>query len=145
MKAANPYLNFKGNTLDAFTFYKSIFGGDLSVLRYKDFGDNSMGVAADELDKVAHVALPLGPHNTLMGTDAVGSQGKALTVGNNFSITLEPESAEEAERVFEALSASGRVDMPLGKTEWAEKYGMCTDKFGVQWMVNYTGNVHFGE
>lgn len=144
MKRANPYLNFPGHTEEAFTFYRSVFGGEFqSVLRYRDFGDGAMGVSADERDKIAHMSLPVG-QNTLMGTDAVASHGRTLTAGNNFSITLEPDDAEEADRVFNALSAGGRVDMPLGQTEWAEKYGMCTDKFGVQWMINYAGTVQFG-
>lgn len=146
MKTANPYLNFKGNTEEAFKFYRTVFGGEFdTMLRFRDFGDNGMGVAADELDKIAHVSLPVGPHNRLMGTDVVGAQGRSLTMGNNFSITLEPESADEADRVFDALSTGGKVEMPLGKTEWAEKYGMCTDRFGVQWMMNYAGSVQFGK
>ena len=146
MKAAHPYLNFPGNAEQAFAFYRSAFGGEFqSLLRYRDFGDNAMGVGESELDKIAHVSLPLCPHTTLMGTDAVASHGRVLTVGNNFSITLDPDTADEADRLFEALSDGGRVDMPLGKTEWAEKYGMCTDKFGVQWMVNYAGSVQFGQ
>ena len=142
MKTANPYLYFNGNTEEAFTFYKSVFGGDfLAVLRYKDFGDNAMGVSEVELDKIAHIALPLGGNNMLMGTDSLGN--REVTIGNNFFITLEPESGEEADRVFAALSAGGRITMPLERTVWAEKHGQCVDKFGIQWMVDYTGNVQF--
>jgi len=142
MKTANPYLNFNGNTEEAFTFYRSVLGGEfVAVVRFKDFGENSMGVPENELDKIAHIALPLGKDNMLMGTDVLASQGQSLTFGNNFYITLEPESEEEAENLFNTLSAGGRIEMPLQKTEWAEKYGMCVDKFGVQWMVNYTGSV----
>lgn len=142
MKTANPYLNFDGNTEEAFNFYKSVFGGEfLGVHRFKDFGDNSMGVPDDELDKIAHIALPLGKDNVLMGTDLVKSMPVTLTVGNNFYITIEAESGEEADRLFDALSAGGRIEMPLSKTEWAEKYGSLADKYGVQWMVNYTGDV----
>lgn len=144
MKKANPYLNFNGNTLEAFTFYKSVFGGEfLAVLRFKDFGENSMGAPKNELNKIAHIALPLGKDNILMGTDVLESQGQSLTVGNNFYIALEVESEEEAEKLFNTLSAGGRIEMPLQKTEWSEKYGICADKFGVQWMVSYTGNVQF--
>lgn len=143
MKAVNPYLNFGGNTEEAFKFYQTVFGGELRIVRFKDFGDNGMGVPDKDLNKIAHIALPLGEHCLLMGTDTLEPMGQVLTVGNNFSITLEPESEEEAERLFNGLSDGGKVAMPLAKTEWAEKYGMCTDKFGVQWMVNYTGNVQF--
>jgi PhnB protein len=144
MKSANPYLNFNGNTEEAFTFYKSVFGGEfLAVIRFKDFGGNQMGVPDSDLDKIAHIALPLGKGNLLMGTDVLESMPVKLTVGNNFYISLEPESGEEAKTLFDALSAGGRVEMPLQKTEWAEKYGSCADKFGVQWMVNYAGSVRF--
>lgn len=142
MKKANSYLYFNGNTEEAFTFYKSVFGGDfLAVFRYEDFGDNAMGVPEAELDKIAHIALPLGENNMLMGTDALGS--RKVTSGNNFFIALEPETDEEADRIFAALSAGGQVTMPLERTEWAEKHGQCVDKFGIQWMVDYAGNVQF--
>lgn len=144
MKSVNPYLNFAGNTEEAFTFYKAVFGGDFTmVARYRDFGGNSMGVAEKDLDKIAHISLPLGKDTLLMGTDALESMGPSLTAGNNFSISIETESEAEADELFRRLSEGGRVDMPIGKTEWAEKFGGCADRFGVQWMINYTGNVRF--
>jgi PhnB protein len=140
--AANPYLNFDGNTEEAFGLYRSVFGGDfMTVLRYRDFPDNPMGVAEHELDKIAHIALPLGP-NLLMANDIVGPW--SLTAGTNFYIAVDVDTDEEADRVFDALSAGGRVDMALQKTEWAQKYGICVDPFGVQWMVSFTGDVVFG-
>lgn len=143
MKAANPYLNFAGNTEEAFNFYKSVFGGEfLGVMRFKDFKGMPGMEELSEADrnKIGHIALRLGS-NILMGTDSLESLGQSLNVGNNTYITLEPESAEEAEKVFDALSVGGKVEMPLTETEWAEKYGSCVDKFGVQWMVNYGGKV----
>lgn len=143
MKSANPYLNFNGNTEDAFNFYKSVFGGEfLAVLRFKDFPGDGMGVSGADLEKIAHIALPLGA-NTLMGTDTIAAFGQSATFGTNFSISLEPEDAQEAERLFTGLSAGGKVQMPLQATEWAEKYGSCVDRFGVQWMVSYAGSVKF--
>lgn len=140
--SVNPYLNFDGNTEEAFTFYRSVFGGEfLAVLRFRDFDGNPMGVPENELDKIAHVALPLGEDDMLMGTDVLGSQGQSLTIGNNVYITLKPESETEAERLFNALSDGGRIEMPLQTTEWAEKHGMCEDRFGVQWMIDYPGDV----
>jgi len=142
MKAANPYLTFNGNTEEAFSFYRSVFGGEFPmVLRYRDFPDNSMNASEDELDRIAHIALPLG-ESILMGMDTLGSQGRA-TIGNNFHIVVEAESAVEADRVFDALAEGGSVEMPMQGTEWAEKYGICTDRFGVQWMMDYTGSVEF--
>lgn len=143
MQGVNPYINFAGNTEEVFRFYQSVFGGELSVARFGDFPGNPMGVPEEHLDKVAHVALPLTDDSILMGTDALESFGPKLNAGNNFSIALEVESAEEADKLFDALSDGGEVKMPLAKTEWAEKWGACTDKFGIQWMVNYTGDVQF--
>jgi PhnB protein len=144
MEAANPYLYFDGNTEEAFTFYKSVFGGEFdAVIRYGSFGDNAMGVAEDELNRIAHIALPLGRHNLLMGTDVTSSMPGKLTVGNNFTIAVSPESGAEADALFAALSAGGEVEMPLQETEWAEKHGHCTDRFGIQWMVSYAGSVEF--
>lgn len=144
MKAANPYLNFPGNAEEAFTFYKSVFGGEFSTfVRFRDFGNNGMGVPEADLDKLAHVALPLGPGNILMATDVTSNMPFSLQKGNNFYIMLDAESAEEARRLFDALSAGGKAEMPLQKTEWAEQYGSLTDRFGIQWMVNYAGNVDF--
>ena len=145
MKAANPYLNFKGNTREAFEFYKSVFGGEFqAVLRFRDFGGNGMGVAEKDLDKIAHIALTLGPNALLMGTDVVDGMPGTFTVGTNVYIALEPDSADEADRLFNGLADGGQVQMPLQKTEWAEKYGSLVDRFGVQWMVSYAGSVTFG-
>jgi len=142
MKFANPYLNFPGNTEEAFQYYKSVFGGEFPlIVRFKDFADNPMGVPEADRDKIAHIALALGD-SMLMGTDALESLGHQVNMGNNFYITLETDSGDEADRLFEALSGGG-VEMPLQQTEWAEKYGVCKDKFGVQWMVSYTGSVRF--
>ena len=144
MKGANPYLNFNGNTEDAFTFYKSVFGGEfLAVVRFRDFGENPMGVPEKDSDRIAHIALPLGGGVILMGTDVLESQGRPLAMGNNFYIALEADTESEADRLFNHLSSGGGVEMPLQKTEWAEKYGICSDQFGVQWMMSYTGSVQF--
>lgn len=145
MISANPYLNFKGNTEEAFNFYRTVFGGEfISLIRFRDFPNNSMGVGAAELDKIAHIALPLGTNNKLMATDMVSSWGRPTQQGNQFYITLEVETIEEGKRLFSALSQDGIAEMPLVETEWAESYGCCKDKFGVQWMVSYTGNKTFG-
>ena len=144
VSAVNPYLNFQGNTQQAFDFYRSVFGGDFAgVIRYADFPGN-MGVAESDQDKLAHIALPLGKGNMLMGTDVVGQHGnKPFTPGNNFYISLSPDDADETNRLFTALSAGGQVEMPLQQTEWAELFACVVDRFGVQWMLDYTGNVKF--
>ena len=145
MRSVNPYLNFNGNTEEAFKFYQSVFGGELSVTRFKDFRQMEGMPPLSEADgeKIGHISLPLGNGAILMGTDALESLGMVVTPGNNYHITLETDTAEEADRIFNALSEGGRVEMPLQKTEWAEKYGSFVDRYGVQWMVNYTGDVQW--
>lgn len=142
MKAVNPYLNFDGNTEEAFNFYQSVFGGELQVTRFKDMAD-TMGANGEDLKKIANIALPLNENTVLMGTDVLESMGQELRIGNNFAVTLEAESAEEAEELFDKLSEGGKVQMPLMQTEWAEKYGDFIDKFGIHWMINYAGDVEF--
>jgi PhnB protein len=144
MKAAHPYVNFAGNTEEAFRFYESAFGVEIAMLvRYRDFGESMSQLPDSDRDKIAHVALPLGGGVMLMGTDSLESLGQSLVPGNNFSISLEPESREEAERMFAALSAGGEVQMAVQRTEWAEVFGTCVDCFGIQWMVSYAGDASF--
>jgi PhnB protein len=140
MKTVHPYLNFAGNTEEAFRFYRQVFGGDfMGIMRFRDMGDESMNIPPEAMDQVAHIALPMGGGTLLMGTDSM----EPLTMGNNVYLTVDAESAEEAERLFDGLAAGGRIEMPLERTSWAEKYGICVDRYGVQWMVNYDGDVQF--
>ncbi len=141
MMTLNPYLNFKGNTEEAFNFYKSVLGGDFAMLmRYKDMPQHESGearnISNDESEKIMHIALPIG-NSVLMATDAVGVMADKLTSGNNFSISINAQSKEEAERIFNGLSAGGNVAMPLADTFWGAYFGMLTDTFGVNWMINY--------
>ena len=134
---ANPYLNFKGNTEEAFNFYRSVFGGEFAaVMRFRDFKDDSMQVPERERDRIAHIALPIGDA-MLMGTDVLEGWPKPLTFGTNFYITIEPDTAADATRIFNALAEGGEVEMALQATEWAELYGSLRDRFGVQWMLSY--------
>jgi len=137
MATLNPYLNFKGNTEEAFNFYKSVFGGEfITIQRFKDTPEGPKFSAADQ-EKIMHIALPIGNGNILMATDAVESMGQKLEVGNNVHLSLSTESEEETKRIFNAISADGKITIPLDKMFWGAYFGMCTDKFGVQWMVNY--------
>lgn len=139
----NPYLNFDGNAKQAFDFYRSVFGGEFATaMRYRDF-PGQMGVGEADLDKLAHIALPLGESTMLMGTDVAGEHANGFRLGTNSYIHLETDTAAEAQRVFDGLAAGGRAEMPLATVEWAERYGICVDRFGVQWMVSYTGDVKF--
>jgi PhnB protein len=140
MATMSPYLNFNGNTEEAFNFYKSVFGGEfLAVMRFKD-NPECGNVAESDQNKIMHIALPIGNGNALMATDALESMGQKLTFGNNFYICLAPESKEEADKLFNGLSDGGKIEMPLQDMFWGAYYGSFTDKFGVQWMLNYNQN-----
>ena len=140
MAAINPYLNFNGNTEEAFNFYKAVFGGEfLAVMRFKDNAECAQ-VSESDKNRIMHIALPIGNGNILMATDSLESLGQKLTVGNNFYICLSPESKKEAEKLFNGLSAGGKIEMPLQDMFWGAYYGSFADKFGVQWMVNYDKN-----
>lgn len=137
MVTLHPYLNFKGNAEEAFNFYKSVFGGDFPmVMRFKDMPGNS-GQNDEYQDKIAHIALPIGPHTMLMASDVAGPMADTFTPGSQVNIMISPESAEEAHRIFDALSAGGSMIMPLELQFWGDLYGHFTDKFGITWMVNH--------
>ena len=138
MATLNTYLNFNGKTEEAFNFYKSVFGGEFRTLqRFKDTPDADK-IPANAQDQVMHVALPVGG-NMLMGTDVPGNM-PPVTFGTNSSISIDAQSEEEANKLFNGLSAGGTVGMPLQKMFWGALFGFFTDKFGVQWMVNYSFN-----
>ena len=140
MKALNPYLNFPGNTEDAFNFYKKAFGGDFAtIMRFKDSPQAANTPAADQ-DKLMHIALPIGKGNVLMGTDSLESQGHSVHAGNNFHLSVSADSDAEAEKIFNALSEGAKIMVPLSKQFWGAYFGMLTDKFGVQWMISHDEN-----
>ena len=137
MKTINPYLIFNGNAEEAFDFYQSVFGGELEKVRYSDMSD-TMNIADDDRNRMAHIALPLSPNGQiLMASDSSRSTQVTLVENGAFHVCIEPENREEAERVFEKLSEGGTVFMPLGEAEWAELAAMFADRFGVQWIINY--------
>ena len=140
MKTVNPYLNFNGNTEEAFNFYKSAFGGEFAtIMRFKD-SPEAANTAPEDQNKLMHIALPIGHGNLLMGTDALESKGQKLRPGNNFHLSISAESDAETEKLFNALSAGGKVMVPLSKQFWGSYFGMFTDKFGVQWMISHDQN-----
>lgn len=143
MAAINTYLSFMGDTEEAFNFYKSVFGVEFvgGIRRFGDMPDNESMSEADKR-KVMHVGLPIGPGNFLMGTDTLESMGQSLTFGTNYYISISPESREEAIKLFNGLSSGGTVTAPLADTFWGAYFGTFTDKFGVQWMVNYLQTIH---
>lgn len=136
----NPYLNFNGNTEEAFNFYKSVFGGEFAmVMRFKDTPEAAK-MPPEAANKIMHIALPIGKGNILMATDAIESMGQKLTVGNNFYISISADSKEEADRLYSKLSTGGKVEMPIGDVFWGDYFGMFADKFGIQWMISYNSN-----
>jgi PhnB protein len=137
---AHIYLNFPGTTEEAFTFYKAIFGGEFVGGIHRFGSVPGMEIPAELADKVMHISLPLGDNLILMGTDAIESMGKTCVMGNNFSISIHPDSAEETRRLFAALAEGGKVEVELQEMFWAELFGALTDKYGVQWMFNYEGS-----
>jgi len=138
MAQINPYLNYNGNAEEAFNFYRSVFGGEFAVvMRFGDVPDEHK-MPESESKKIMHIALPIGNGNMLMGSDVPEASGEVKT-GTNFCISISTQS-EEADKLFNGLSAGGQVTMPLGKTFWGSYFGMFTDQFGVQWMVSYDYN-----
>ena len=138
MKSVNPYLNFPGTSEQAFQFYRSVFGGDFAVLqRFGDLPNGDQTPPADR-NKIMLISLPLPGGAVLMATDACESQGHRLVVGNNFYISLEADDDAEVNRLFAALSAGGKVEMSPQQTFWGAFFAMCTDRFGVQWMMNHS-------
>jgi len=138
MRSVDTYLNFAGNTQEAFEFYRTVFGGEFgSRFTYADFGGVQAGHAESDLGRIAHISLRLTPNFVLMGSDVPSRSASDLKVGSNTYINLNVESVEEGRRLFDALAAGGRVEFQLGKTSWAEQYGSVVDRYGVQWMFNY--------
>ncbi len=137
MAQVNVYLNFNGTTESAFKFYQSVFGGEFHMLqRYKEAPGMPPMSAADG-EKLIHIDLPITNNLVLHGSDSVDGMGPKLVVGNNVSLMLQAESKEEADRYFKLLSAGGKIGMPLADAFWGDYYGSFTDKFGVEWMIDY--------
>ncbi|MEO8821117.1 MAG: VOC family protein [Ginsengibacter sp.] len=139
MKAVNPYLNFNGNTEEAFNFYKSVFGGEFRLLmRMK--GVQGMPVSKDQEEKIMHIALPLNSGAVLMGSDTWDNS--SFKEGNNYYISLHADSVEEGQKLYDALAIGGISNHSFKKEFWGDWHGNLTDKFGVNWMLNYTENEH---
>lgn len=140
MTTINVYLNFKGNCEDAFNFYKSVFGGEFSYVG--KFGEmppqEGMPPMPPEMaNQIMHISLPISKETTLMGSDTGGEWAPHFLQGNNFSISVNTDSKDNADRFFNGLSAEGQVIMPMADTFWGDYFGMFTDKFGVNWMISF--------
>lgn len=132
----NPYLNFGGNAEEAFRFYQSVFGGELFVQKMSDV-PGTENLSENEKNYAMHVSIPIGDGQFLMASDCLDSRGQKLNIGNNNYISVTPDSREEADRIFNGLSAGGEIEMPMEDMFWGDYFGSFTDKFGVKWMINY--------
>ena len=142
MARVNTYLNFPGTTEQAFNFYRSVFGGDFNGPIHR-FGEappapGQPPLSAADRNLVMHVELPILGGHLLMGTDAPESMGSTVVHGNSVHISLEPDTRGETERLFAALSAGGKIDMPLQDMFWGAYFASLTDCFGIRWMLNCT-------
>jgi PhnB protein len=142
MTTVNVYLTFNGNCLEAFEFYQSVFGGEFPYVgRFKEMpADAGQPVSPEEGDKIMHISLPISTETTLMGSDTGGEWAANFAQGNNFSISINTDSKESADRLFTGLSAGGMVTMPMAGTFWGDYFGMFTDQFGINWMVSFAEN-----
>ena len=137
MALINPYINFNGNAEEAFTFYKSVFGGEFAqVMRFKDLANDDFPVSEKEENKIMHIALPIG-QNVLMANDVPESMGKVNENENRSKISISAESREEADKLFNGLSAGGQVEFPMSDSPWGSYFGMFRDKYGIEWMVDF--------
>lgn len=141
MAVINPYLIFNGNCEEAFLFYKSVFGGEFPYIgKFKDMppsdDPNCPPPSAEEGERIMHVCLMIG-NTVLMGSDSTSKSGDVPAFSGNFSVSINTDSVEEADKLFNGLSAGGTVIMPMEKTFWGAYFGMFADKFGVHWMVNF--------
>jgi len=139
MTTVNVYLTFNGNCLEAFNFYKSVFGGEFPYVGYyKDMPtDGGKPVATEDADKIMHISLPISQETMLMGSDTGGEWASSFAQGNNFSLSINTDSKESADHLFNGLSAGGRVTMPMASTFWGDYFGMFTDQFGINWMISF--------
>ncbi|PIF61779.1 VOC family protein [Flavobacterium sp. 11] len=142
MAAINPYLVFNGNCEEAFLFYKSVFGGEFPYIgKFKDMPPAEWNPVLSEAEgnKIMHVTLPIGDGTILMGSDSNSASGE-VAFGQNISLSINTASKEEADKLFNGLSAGGTVTMPMNQTFWGAYFGMFADKFGINWMVNFDEN-----
>ncbi|WP_373517474.1 VOC family protein [Pricia sp.] len=142
MATINPYVTFSGNCEEAFNFYRTVFGGEFAFLGRFDQMPEDVNHARSEDDNknIMHISLPISKETVLMGSDTGGEWASKNIVGTNVSISIGATSKEEADRLFKGLSEGGKITMTLENTFWGDYFGMCTDKFDINWMVNFNPN-----
>ena len=139
MALIHPYIHFNGNAEEAFTFYKSVFGGAFAkTSRYKDISSDEYPISENDANRIMHIALPIGNSNVLMGSDTIESMGQITENDNRNTIFISTESREEAHKLFNGLSEGGNIEMPIADGPSGSYFGMFADKFGIEWMVEFT-------
>ena len=140
MAIIHPHINFNGNAEEAFTFYQSVFGGEFSkTIRFNDLSGPEFQVSEHEAQKIMYIALPIGP-NLLMGNDVPEILGTTNENEHRSKISISAESKEEANKLFNGLSAGGQLEMPLAESPWGTYFGMFRDRYGIEWMINFDSN-----
>ncbi len=140
MASINPHINFNGNAEEAFNFYKSVFGGEFTkIIRFRDVASAEFPVADNEANKIMNIALPIGK-DFLMANDVPEIMGRTNENENRSKIVISAESKEEADRLFNGLSAGGQIEMPISDSPWGSYFGMFRDKYGIEWMVEFESN-----
>jgi PhnB protein len=141
MRAINPWINFNGNAEEAFTFYKSVFGGAFTkTVRFKDLASDEFPVPEAEANKLMYIALPIGQQNVLIGNDVPEFMGRVNENENRSKISVSADSREEADKIFNGLSVGGSVEGPIGDGPWGTYAGMFRDKYGIEWIVEFDPN-----
>ena len=139
MANINPHIHFNGNTEEAFEFYKSIFGGSFTrIVRYKDLPNMENAFSEKEFNKIMHISLPIGSSSVLTGSDVPDILGKVSENENRSKITVSAESKEEADFLFNGLSAGGDIEFPIDNSPWGSYFGAFRDKYGIEWMIDFT-------
>ncbi|WP_205500877.1 VOC family protein [Rufibacter psychrotolerans] len=140
MASINPHINFNGNAEEAFNFYKAVFGGEFAaIVRFKDLASAEFPVAEHEANTIMHIALPIGK-SILMANDVPEVLGRTNENENRSKIVITAESKEEADKLFNGLSAGGQIEMPISDSPWGSYFGMFRDKYGIEWMVDFDPN-----
>ena len=140
MAQINPHVNFNGNAEEAFNFYKSVFGGSFTkIIRFKDLSIPGHPISESEANKIMHIALPIG-NSSLMANDVPDFLGRVNENENRSKIFVSAESKEEADKIFNGLSAGGTVEMPIDESPWGSYFAMFRDKYGIEWMIEFDAN-----
>jgi len=139
MATVNAYINFEGNCEEAFNYYKSVFGSEFSMLsRFSEMPpQDGMELSKKDMNKIMHVSMPISDETMLMGSDVGGEWAQDLNVGNNITLSITADSKEQADHLFKSLSDGGKVSMPMDLTFWGSYFGMCTDRFDINWMISF--------